>query len=325
MSAEPVFVGVDGGGSHTVALVGRRAAGTSGEASGPVALGRGAAGAANPQAVGFEVAATQISRAVEAALADAGLPPPGDVTIARAVFGIAGASRPADRARLVALLAELLLVPAGAIRIVADIGLILPAAGLPFGVALVAGMGSSAFGVGRDGRTATAGGWGYLIGDDGSAFAVGREALRAVLRADGGFGPTTHLTEALSRELGVSQPRDLIRAVYQAQSPRTTVATLAPLVVATAREGDPIALQILTRAGRDLGKIARAVARRLGLGPGTVVVGTGGMFQAGGLLLEPLREELESAGLTDVRLLDDEPALGALRLAAGAAALALAL
>jgi N-acetylglucosamine kinase-like BadF-type ATPase len=277
-------------------------------------LGRGEAGPANPQAGGFENAATEIVAAIAAAMASAGLNAR-DAELERATLGIAGASRPADKERLQALVAERLGVRVAAVELIADVALVLPAAGFSNGVAVVTGTGSSAFGIAPDGRTAIAGGWGYLIGDDGSAFDVGREALRAVLRADGGLGPTTQLTTALARTLGVSQPRDLIRVIYQAQAPRMTVATLAPLVVEVARSDDAIARQILTRAGHELGKLARAVARRLGMGSEAIVVATGGMLSAGDLILDPLREELARAGLCDLRVLDREPAIGALRLA----------
>ncbi len=317
MSAQPIFVGVDGGGTRTVALVGRGASlGTSTESD--VVLARGEAGPSNPQVVGFESAADHIRDAIRDAQNSAerlGHPS----SFERVTLGIAGSSRPADRPRLIALVAERLHVDVAAVDLVADVGLILPAAGISFGVALVSGTGSSAYGVAPDGRTALAGGWGYLIGDDGSAFDVGREALRAVLRADGGLGPATGLTEALARTLGVTQPRDLIRVVYQAQAPRTTIATLAPLVVQVARADDVIARQILARAGQELGKLVRAVARRLGLGVESTVVATGGMIQAGDLVLAPLRDELTRAGLNDLRLLEREPAIGALRLASGRA------
>jgi N-acetylglucosamine kinase-like BadF-type ATPase len=298
-----VFVGVDGGGTHTLALVGR---------SGDAVLGRGEAGPSNPQAVGFDAAVAQLAGAVRAALASAGA---GE--IARATLGIAGASRVSDRARLTALLAEALEVPGERLQVCHDVTLLLPAAGLSSGVAIVAGTGSSSFGVAPDGRTATAGGYGYLLGDEGSAFDVGRAALRAVLRADDDLGPPTGLAGLLGREQGMEQPRDLIRIVYQSPSPRAVVAGIAPLVVDAARSGDAVARDILAGAGRDLAQIARAVARRLDLPPGFAVVGTGGMFQAGDLLIGPLRAELARAGAGEFARLDREPALGALRLAAG--------
>lgn len=304
-------IGVDGGGTRTIALVGR---------SSQEILGRGEAGPSNPNAVGFEAAAAQIRAAILAALAAARSSPaevfatarPGQLTL-----GVAGTSRPADRAHLAQLIAASVGVADAAIRLVTDVALLLPAAGVTVGVALVAGTGSSAFGVAPDGRTALVGGWGYLLGDDGSAFDVGRQALRAVLGAVDGLSPATRLTTAVQAHLGVTQPRDLIRVVYQSPSPRNTIADLAPLVIAAAREADPTAQQILARAGDKLGRFAGAVARRLDLPPDAPVIGTGGLFQAGELILAPLRQSLARVPLTNLQLLTVEPAIGALRLATG--------
>jgi N-acetylglucosamine kinase-like BadF-type ATPase len=308
----PVYVGVDGGGTHTTAVVGIESSENDG------IIGWGTGGPANPSATGHEPAAEQIHAAIAGALTQAGLPS-GAVSVVRVVMGVAGANRPADRARLIGLVAGRLSIETARIQVLEDVALILPAAGLDVGVALVAGTGSSAYGIAPDGRSTTVGGWGYLIGDEGSAFAVGRDALRAVLRADDGFGPATELTGAMARKFGLGQPRDLIRVVYQSQSPRMTMAMLAPLVVETAKDGDAVASRILVRAGQDLGKFARAVAKRLSLPEGLSVVGTGGIFNAGELILEPLREEAARAGLTTVRVLDRNAAVGALRLATGQA------
>ncbi len=315
----PVYVGVDGGGTHTTAVVGRLPPDIASETPGEDGIvGWGTGGPSNPSATGHEPAAEQIHAAIAGALTQAGLSS-GAISIVRVVMGVAGANRPADRARLIGLVAGRLGIETARIQVLEDVALILPAAGLDVGVALVAGTGSSAYGIAPDGRSTTVGGWGYLIGDEGSAFAVGRDALRAVLRADDGFGLATELTGAMARKFGLGQPRDLIRVVYQSQSPRMTMAMLAPLVVETARDGDAVASRILVRAGQDLGKFARAVAKRLSLPEGLSVVGTGGIFNAGELILEPLREEAARAGLTTVRVLDRNAAVGALRLATGRA------
>lgn len=293
-----LFVGVDGGGSHTAAVLGRR---------GGAVLARGEAGPSNPSALGFDAAVNAIEAAVRAAV--------GESAVDAVALGVAGAGRPADRARL----EELLRVRLGIerLQVVQDVALLLPAAGLASGVAIVAGTGSSVFAVAPDGRTATAGGWGYLLGDEGSAYAVGREALRAVGRQTDGFPEPTALTPALVAHLSLAQPRDLITAVYQSNSPRATVAGLAPLVVEVARRGDPAARATLADAGRELGETAVAAGRRLRLTAGAPVVIVGGMLAAGDLMLAPLRQALAAGGLGELTPLADDPALGALRLATG--------
>jgi N-acetylglucosamine kinase-like BadF-type ATPase len=297
-----LFVGVDGGGTHTIALAGR---------DGGSVVGRGETGPSNPSALGFDRATAAIVEAVRGALAGIG-----DAAPARITMGVAGAGRPADARRLGELVAAGLGLPAERIRVLQDVALLLPAAGLSSGVALVAGTGSSAFGVAPDGRTATAGGWGYLLGDEGSAFFVGREALIAVARADDGTGRPTALTGATLRHFGVETPRDLITAIYQSGHPRAAIADLAPTVVETARGGDPIGGEILALGVRELGRCAIALTRRLGLRD-PALVAVGGMFRAGALVLDPLAAELATAGLRPPQVLAAEPALGALRLAAG--------
>ena len=312
-----LFVGVDGGGTHTRAVVGR---------AGGVVLGRGEAGASNPSALGFEAAVAAIGAAIDAALAEAGIeglrPHPGPLPegegdwVEAVAMGVAGAGRPADRARLAAMVAARPGMPAD-VRVLQDVAILLPAAGLASGVALVAGTGSSAFGVAPDGRTTTAGGWGYLLGDEGSAFALGRAALRAVGHAADGHGAPTALTDLVVRHLGLTHPRNLITAVYQASSPRMAVADLAPLVAQAAADGDETARAILAANGADLARDAVAVARTLNLPPGSPVVGVGGVLSSGEPYLAALRAGLAAGGLGDFQVLEAEPALGALRLATG--------
>ena len=304
MTERALFVGVDGGGSHTIALAGR---------DGETVAGRGEAGPSNPSALGFDRAADAIVEAVRAALAGALT---GGAAPARITMGVAGAGRPADGQRLAELVAAGLGLPAERVRVFQDVALLLPAAGLSSGIAIVAGTGSSVFGVASDGRTATGGGWGYLLGDEGSAFFVGREALMAVARADDGTGQSTALTEATLSHYRVGTPRDLITAVYQSPHPRTAIANLAPTVVGAAKGGDATAREILALGARELGRCAIALTRRLALSD-PAVVAVGGMFRAGALVLDPLAAELATAGLRPPRVLASEPALGALRLAAG--------
>jgi len=305
-TAGAIYAGVDAGGTRTVALVG----------TGSVVLGRGEAGAANPQVVGFEVAAAAIAQAIGGARQSAGLD--ARARLAGIVVGAAGCGRAADRTRLAELLAAHSDLAAGRVQVVTDAALLLPAAGRARGVALVAGTGAAALGVGPAGREVLVGGWGYLLGDEGSAFAVGRAALRAMLAAVDGLGPATRLGAVIAAHLGVSQPREVIRLVYQDAAPRTFIAGLAPLAAEVARTGDPAAQRIFVEAAAALARLARAAARRAGLAPGAPVVATGGLLAAGELVLEPLRQRLAAAGLDGPHLLAGEPALGALRLAAGA-------
>jgi N-acetylmuramic acid 6-phosphate etherase len=300
--SEELYLGIDGGGTHTVALLGDRAG---------TVLGRGTAGPSNRQAVGTERAMAALDEAVSAAFAAAGRT---RGPVASACLGLAGADRPEDQA-VIREWAERVRL-AGQVEVTSDAAILL-AAGTPegWGLVLIAGTGSIAFGRAADGRRARAGGWGHLLGDEGSAYALVIAALQAVARAADGRGPATSLTERLLARLGVSQPQGLIAAVYRSGRDRADLAALAPLVVEAA-EDDAVAAAIVEEAAAELAQAGAAVALQLGWsGPLPVAL-------AGGLLLgsEGYRERV----LRRLRSLDvqpgavalvEEPARGALQLA----------
>ena len=183
--AGPLFLGVDGGGTSTIAWLGT---------SGSRVLGRGKAGPSNAKAVGEEVAHRALTWAISAAFADADLPPE---PAAFACFGLAGFDRPDDKK----LLARWVEKAQWAERssFVTD-GDLVVAAGTPagYGIGVIAGTGSIAVGTAPDGRKARAGGWGHLIGDEGSAYRVVLDALRIVVRRHDGREPRREAPDALT-------------------------------------------------------------------------------------------------------------------------------
>ena len=199
--AADLVMGIDGGGSTTVALV----------ATATEIIGRGEAGPSNMQAVGVTRAFNAIEDAVAAAFAAAGRTP---ATVRHAVLGLAGADRPQEQA-LVRSWAEQFGL-AKEVDVVNDAQLLF-AAGTPegWGIALVAGTGSIAFGRTPEGKLGRAGGWGYLLGDEGSAYALVMSALQEVVHAADGRGPPTVLTDRLLWAMGGHKPMDLIPAVYR--------------------------------------------------------------------------------------------------------------
>jgi N-acetylglucosamine kinase-like BadF-type ATPase len=129
------------------------------------------------------------------------------------------------------------------------------------GVVTIAGTGAVAYA--RSGaHTARAGGWGALLGDEGSGYSVGRAAIIAVLRAADGLGPATALREALLGELQLAECHELIDHVHVEMS-FTDVAALAPLVVRVAQGGDPVAQAVVRRAADALVELADAAATRV--------------------------------------------------------------
>src|SRR5690606_12096698 len=118
------------------------------------------------------------------------------------------------------------------------------------GILLIAGTGSSAWARGVDGRTARAGGWGHLLGDEGSGYALGVAALRAVARAHDGRAPSTDLRDAVLRHANVAAPEALI--AWAASAAKAEIAALAPCVAEAAAADDAVARAIVDRAARDL-------------------------------------------------------------------------
>ena len=146
---------------------------------------------------------------------------------------------PDDKA---ALLAEL--IDAAHLVVTHDAAIALAGAtcGEP-GIITIAGTGSMAFGKNARGETARAGGWGYIYGDEGGAFDVVRQAVRAVLREHEGWGGRTALTPALLEASGAPDPNAMLHLFYTPEWPRWRVAGLAKIVHRIATEGDPAALR----------------------------------------------------------------------------------
>jgi N-acetylglucosamine kinase-like BadF-type ATPase len=130
-------------------------------------------------------------------------------------------------------------------------------------VIAIAGTGSIAFGQNAEGKTARAGGWGYVFGDEGGAFDLVRQALRAALRQEEGWGPATTLRKALMEATGAPDMNSLLHWFYTPEFPKARIASYAKLVDEAAREGDTIAGDILHASAQALATLVAAVRRQL--------------------------------------------------------------
>jgi N-acetylglucosamine kinase-like BadF-type ATPase len=270
-----LLLGIDGGGTSTEAWLA--------DCSGRV-LGRGRSGPSNAKSIGPDAARRALNLAIASAFADAGREPaPADV----ACLGLAGFDRPADRA----MLQEWSAAEGWARRLlIVNDGDLLLAAGTPegWGVGVIAGTGSIAVGRAPDGKTARAGGWGYLFGDEGSAYAVALAALRWIARTSDGRTPSCPRPDVLiprvCEALGAAGPSELVSAIYRREVDRARIAALAPIVTAAAEERSAAAGAILADAAEELAQAVLAVARQLGLldSPRTA---TFPLVTAGGFLL----------------------------------------
>ncbi|HDJ89335.1 MAG TPA: hypothetical protein ENG40_01405 [Thermoprotei archaeon] len=170
-------------------------------------------------------------------------------------------------------------------------------AGRP-GIIIIAGTGSVAAGINRNRRYVRVGGWGYLLGDEGSAFTLGRRGLIAVLREYDGRGISTKITEKIFSKLGINDYEDIILKIYGAKEVVGRIASLAPCVTEAAAEGDSIANEIISSEMENVGELIYTVAKRLEmLGEEIPIAIIGGVFRAGEIVIEKLKRSLRRYGL----------------------------
>lgn len=296
------YLGFDGGGTKTeCALL---------DASGQL-LSRGLGGPSNPLRTGFERAFAGLGEAANGALTAAGV----DARQVQAICaGLAGAGRARVVKRVMAHLVEAF--PEADVHVTTDFDVALETAvGEAPGVVLIAGTGSSAYGRNADGRTVRAGGLGPWIGDEGSAFDIGRRAVVAVARARDSLEPVTLLAELIPNALQCPTWESLTERV--AEAPEQTFPRIFPLVLEAAEADDPPARDILLGAAFRLSRIAGSVIQQLGLSAEEFVLAkSGGVFGHSAMFESALDALLQSlAPRARICLLSEQPALGAARMA----------
>lgn len=304
----PYYLGIDGGGTKTTCAVGDETRLLSTVTAGP----------SNVVRVGEAKARESLQQAARQACATAGVTPE---QIARTCVGAAGAARPEIAEAVRRMLAEILRSP---IDVVGDLQTALEAAfDTGPGVIVNAGTGSFAYGRNAQGKTARAGGWGFAIGDEGSAHWIGHEAIRTVLHAAdraaidaksrAAFEGSPFIV-ALMKAWGVSSILDLARAGNAVPPP-----DFAVLFPAVAAANDDLATRVLTHAGKDLAQIAEVVTQQLFTTEGVETVPVamiGSVFRHSACVREVFYNELR---IFDPRIEVNpavvEPVEGALRLA----------
>jgi glucosamine kinase len=294
-----LVVGIDGGGSTVRTAVVRDDLNV---------LGAATDAAVNPSVIGHEAAAARIQAAVRAALQAAHVT---SDEIAAAAIGVAGAAREHSETWLYEVVTPVLptahVVPSSDLEIA-----LVGARGERRGILVLAGTGSAAYGVNQAGETLLVGGWGYLLGDEGSGYWLGMEALRLVAHADDRQDSNTGLTPLVLSTLKLAQPRDLLHWLYHAETHRhREIAALAPLVIGAAEAGDEGAHELVVSAAGRLAALGRITARRLHMEAPAFAF-------AGGLLQQPnllSRQVCEALHLTAFPQRLHPPVIGAALLA----------
>lgn len=294
-------LGLDAGGTKTVCVLA--------DGDGRV-IGTGRGGGANLQTEG-ELQVEKVLHAVIDQALDGR-----DVQIDALCLGMAGADRVDDTQIVSGILRRLgyrqhvLVVNDALVALVAG-------AGDDPGIVIISGTGSIQYGVNRRAQAARAGGWGFMLGDEGSGYWIGRHAVTAALRERDGRGPRTGLTTLVCDHFKVASPELIVRQVYDRGLRPQALAALGVLVEQARGQGDVVAAEILRRASEQLTLGARSVASRLGMrGDEFVTVLAGGMFRAIPWLADEVARQMRDvAPRARTTPLDVDPAEGAVRLA----------
>lgn len=270
------------------------------------------AGPSNEDAVGAKAAVEALLGAAEGAIAQAGI---GPAELGGAVLAVAGTDTESIVRHVRAARSEAWIV-------VNDVvGAWATATGAGPGVAVISGTGSNVFGVGPDARAWRAGGWGHLLGDEGSGYWLGLQSIKAALRDRESSGPETALSDAAPRFFGVQSVEALASFVYSKPLTKGEIAAFATETAKLAAQGDEVARELFRRGATELAEQITAVIHRTGLADGAPFpVGLiGSAFKAGALLVEPLSEAIHaSAPQAKIDTVEMAPVGGSLLLAARA-------
>ncbi|MDA2927495.1 hypothetical protein MYX78_09745 [Acidobacteria bacterium AH-259-G07] len=276
-------------------------------------LGRGTGGPANYLKEGLYTVKNSLREAIARALGE------GDVKqreVKILCAGLAGMDRPTDKRIIEQVFNEI--IPTAQLILENDalIALIGATECRP-GVIVISGTGSIALGVNRRGERARSGGWGHLLGDEGSGYDIARRGLMATLQDLDGRGPRTLIREKISRELYLDEIDELIHLLYEGNMTPRKIAALYPLVLQAAAEGDQVAQNLLNGAAAHLAETALAVIRKLGMEKENFPLAvSGGVFHNSKQIQEKF-EDLMRSKVPGMELIEPKhpPAVGAVFLA----------
>jgi N-acetylglucosamine kinase-like BadF-type ATPase len=292
------YLGIDGGQSSTIALIGD-------ESGRVVGCGRGGPCNHATGEAGRRKFFGAVTDCLKQSAEEAGLDP-ASLEFEAACLGFSGGAADKD-----AYSRELIHSKRFEITHDAMIALVGALAGEP-GIIIISGTGSMAFGRNAAGKSARAGGWGYVFGDEGGGFDIARQALRASLRMEEGWGPQTALRAMLLERTGARDADELLHNFYTPNVTRQSIAALSKLVADAAAEGDEVARTILRNAAQQLSAYVDGVAQNLFSAQETVSIAyVGGGFQSD-LLRDDFVEHMTARRNCIVKKPLMSPAAGAL-------------
>ena len=288
MTKRTLILGIDGGGSKTAVRV--AVVEDNGELR---VIGEGHAGPSNARAVGQAHAEINLNVAVDAAHGMAGT---AKEAIDYAVLGLAGSSLSDVRSFIENWAQRRDL--ARTVDIVHDADPVLAVGAADGnGIALIVGTGSSVIGRASDGSRRVSGGWGHWFGDTGSGYDLGRRALAAVADAVDGVGPETLLVERILERLHTDNPREMLLQLGRSADVSREIASLAPILLAAAEDGDAAASAIVSAAASGTAKLVQATIEKLGLAHDVPLAIAGGIVCSNTMYRETLLAMLRAQGV----------------------------
>ncbi len=304
-----LVIGIDGGGTKTVALLA--------DESGDV-LSEEVGEPSNFHIIGVEVAAKTLVKLIKTCCVKAGC---ATDMVSVIVMGLAGAGRLPDQNRMaegVKKVARSRRLKLNKIIVESDARIALEGAFRgATGIVMIVGTGSIAAGKDNDGTIHRVGGWGRTLGDEGGGYFLGQEALIAVLRQYDGRGESTILTDLIAGKHQLENVEAIITAVY---NKTIDIASLAPDVIEAAREGDRVAEKILQRGAVEIEEHVRVLSSKLNSTQKIHTVLLGGLLSGDNLYSKIVREKI-SGSLPNVQIQPAmaSPGYGAVLMALSAA------
>jgi N-acetylglucosamine kinase-like BadF-type ATPase len=297
-------LGLDGGGTKTVAVLV--------EDTGKI-LARAQGESSNFQVIGGEKLGQVIRDLATESLLQAGLQ---EGALHHLYAGLAGAGRPADREAIHRVITEQKVAAAVTVDTDASAALAGAFAGGP-GIIVISGTGAICFGKSSANVVYRCGGWGYLLGDEGSGYYIGQQAIIAALKDLDGRGQTTSLRRVIESKYDLASIDLIISQIYSGKIDRTEIAGLTPAVFAEYEKGDQVSRNIIEMAGLEIGKIVAAVSGKMGLqGQAAEVALIGSVFKQRHILVPFMEKEalnvVKKVDFIDPRF---EPAIGSAVLA----------
>ena len=275
-------LGIDGGGTRTRAAIM--------DDRGDI-LGICVGNTSNYDDIGIDAARENIRQVVDCARGKAGI----NTDHFDAVFlGIGGVSSAADRAIVRKMASDLQLAPEKYIEADHDIRIALAGglSGRP-GIVQIAGTGSSCYGRNAAGQSWRSGGWGPLLADEGSGYWFGIEAMKAATRASDGHLSSTTLLPIVLDYLNLKDIDAIMHRVYAENMSRSEIASLSPLLIKAAKDGDAVSLEIVETGIQNMAQCVSIVAQKLNLQDQCELSLTGGVFQAGDFIIERMRSAVQ--------------------------------